>query len=292
MYEVRASRPEDVARQRELWKSAQINSDGYIEHFFTHYYRPELGYVMEEDGLVKAMLFLLPTVLRLPDGVQVKAPYIYALCTDPRERGNGLARKMIDRVADLQREEGAACLLLVPREASLFRYFENLGFQRVFSQRQVELSQSGLAPLPKGGSVDVIGVEEYNQLREGLLRGSCHVAYDDDVVAYQKSVARRAGGDLYRVIVDGIQGVAEAERVDDHHAIVKELLIPEEQRQRAITLVASMLPADRYMVRLPSFLGDYSGSYAQSFAVALWLNETLDQRWDNETNGYFGLAFV
>lgn len=291
MTEVRTSRPEEVARQKELWKRSFGDSDSYIDFYYEHYYRPERVYVLAEDDTVHAMLTLFPSTLYLPDGTTVSAPYIYALCTDPDQRGNGLARRLIYEVGRQQRALGASCLTLVPQEASLFRYFQSLGFERVFSQRQVELAQSRLAPLPADGSVDIIGVEEYNRIRERLLAGSCHVAYDDEVIAYQKGVAKWAGGDLYRVLVDGVEGVAEAERMDDHHAIMKELIIPEEQRQRAITLVASMLPADRYLVRLPSFLGDIAGSYAQAFGVALWLDEELAQRWDNETNGYLGLAF-
>lgn len=291
MIEVRTSRPEEIADQKRLWKSSFGDSDRYINFYYEHYYRPDRVYVLSDGGAVKAMLALFPAVLHLADDMQVSAPYIYALCTHPSERGNGLARQLIRQVAQIQKGKGAACLSLVPEEASLFRYFQTLGFERVFSQRQVELTQSRLVPLPENGSVDIIGVEEYNQIRERLLAGSCYVSYDDEVIAYQKGVAKQAGGDLYRVIVDGVEGVAEAERLDDHHAIMRELLIPERQRKRAITLVASMLPADRYLVRLPSFLGDISGSYAQAFAVALWLDEKLAQRWDNETNGYLGLAF-
>jgi len=291
MTEVRTSRPEEVARQKELWKRSFGDSDSYINYYYEHYYRPERVYVLEEDGMVKAMLNLFSSQLCLLDGTRVNAPYIYALCTDPDERGNGLARKLIYEVARIQKAQGASCLTMVPQEISLFRYFQTLGFERVFSQRQVELSQSRLVPLPENGSVDIIGVEEYNQIREQLLAGNCHVAYDDEVIAYQKGVARQAGGDLYRVLVDGFEGVAEAERIDDHHAIMKELLIPEAQRKRAITLVASMLPADRYLVRLPSYLGDISGSYAQPFGVALWLDRELAQQWNNETTGYLGLAF-
>ena len=101
MIQIRISRPEDVTRQRELWRLAFGDEGAYVDNFYRTYYRPERMLLLEEDGEVQAMTAWFDTTFVAPERGRYRAAYLYAVATYPEARGRGLAGQLLagaDRV--------------------------------------------------------------------------------------------------------------------------------------------------------------------------------------------------
>ncbi len=90
---------------------------------------------------------LLPLTLTEGRGL-----YLYALCTHPAERGQGLLRRLIEEAVAFARREGFFFLCLIPGDASLFEVYRRMGFTR---------------EIPLGASVTPRKTRDFYLFREG-----------------------------------------------------------------------------------------------------------------------------
>lgn len=289
MIEMRPARPEEIPRQKELWRLAFGDGEAYIDYFYAHAEAQVL--VLLEDGAVQTMTALYPVSVSLPGGGRASSAYIYALATHPEARQKGFGRFLLRYVDFHLKERGIDCVTIVPAEPSLHRFFAAAGFSECFATRKVELLPDMLAPPAPGDALSPVPPAEYDALREELLGGSLHVSYGPGLIAYQQGLSRMAGGDLYRLRVGEETGVAAAERPDGETLLVKELIVPRRAMDRAAALLAAALPARRYHLRTPPFWEGMAGSYLQAFAMVKWYRPELEKAWRDERRGYMGLGF-
>lgn len=291
MIEIRPARREEIQREKELWKLAFGDDDAYIDYFYAHRNAEEDTLVLLDDGKLDTMVALFPVTLRLPDGTSASSAYIYALATHPDARKKGFGRFILSYVDFYLKEKGLDCVTILPAEASLHRFFATTGFSECFSTRKVELLQYMAGTPGQGDVVEEISAAEYNRIREELLDGTFHIAYDAGVVEYQRGLSRMSNSGLCRLVVSGVEGCAAAEYFDEATVLVKELLIPAKQMVGAAALLAAQYPADRYHLRTPPFWDGLSGSYLQAFSMIKWYNKELEAAWRNQNKGYMGLGF-
>ena len=115
MLEIRPARPEEIPRQKELWKLAFGDDDAYIDYFYQHGEESQV-LVLLEDGVVWTMTALFPVTLTLPEGERLSSAYIYALATHPEARKKGFARFLLNYVDYYLQEAGKDCVAIVPAE--------------------------------------------------------------------------------------------------------------------------------------------------------------------------------
>ncbi|MBE6972577.1 MAG: GNAT family N-acetyltransferase [Ruminococcaceae bacterium] len=276
--QLRTSHIEDGPRLRELWKLAFGDDDAYIDHFFTRYYAPERMLVLEEDGQVQAMTAWFDMPLVFANGTRIAAAYLYAVATHPDCRGRGLAGQLLAFADDWLKEQGFDCVTTVPARPDLHVFFCRNGFVEAFAltQRQYSPNAAGMPAVLRA-----VGAEEYALLREGMLTGTDHVSYSRSALDYQRGVCQMSGGGLYRI---GERGCACVELAGDE-VFVKELLVPETERETAQVAIAQRYPAKRYWVR-----GPYTGQGEKwEFAMIKWLVAQSGQ--ELRKDAYLGLAF-
>lgn len=289
MIEIRPAKPEEMPRQRELWKLAFGDEDPYIDYFYTHKDAHQV-LVLLEDGVVYTMVALFPVTLTLPGGRTASSSYIYALATHPDTRKKGFGRFILSYVDFYLKSKGKDCVTIVPAEPSLHRFFTTTGFSECFATRKVELLQSMVEKPTEGSSLEPVSPEEYNHLRETLLAGSLHISYEDRLLAYQQGLSQMNGGDLFRLTVGNAVGIAAAEYLDDDTVMSKELLFPGKP-EAAAALIANRMPAIRYHLRSTPFREGISGSYLQAFAMVKWYDPQLEKEWRESPRGYMGFGF-
>lgn len=252
----RHSRAEDVPRLKELWRICFGDEWAYIDHCFANWYRPERVCVREDRGTVVSMLFTFPNELQM--GTQTcRASYVYAFCTDPAARGRGHGRALLAYAEQCAAREGCAAVTMVPEEGSLYEFYGTLGYRTAFFHRKITVARAS-----EGETFPFrpCGTGVYAARREALLAGRPHVSYPKEVLAYQQSLCRRNGGDLFA----WEDGVAAVER-DGDKLICKELLTPAPERAAAALL--ECLGARCAQVRLPAWEGT-----AERFGVIRWLD--------------------
>ena len=290
MIEIRIARPEEVQRQKELWKLAFGDEDAYIDYFYAHLDLCEM-LVLLEDGEIYTMVGLYPVTVALPGGGTASSAYIYALATHPDARKKGFGRFILSYVDFYLKEKGLDCVTIVPAEPSLHKFFGATGFSECFSTRKVELLRNMIGAVEPGDELEPCGALEYGRIREQLLAGSLHVSYGSGLIDYQRGLGDLAGGGLYKLTVSGVTGVTAVECLDSDTVLCKELVIPTKQMAGAAALVARKFPAVRYHLRTPPFWDGLSGSYLQAFGMVKWYDQALAKQWRDAKRGYMGLGF-
>lgn len=185
----------DLPRLKALWKEGFPDTDADIDRFFETVYPHATGFTAELDGVPAAALYALP--LTLTDGtVTERCAYLYAVSTAKAFRGQGLCRSLMAYAEQTLARRGFSHVLLVPGEPSLFGFYEALGY-RAQCCHKIETVP---APAP-GGDARAISAAQYGALRERLLSGTPHVAYDEFWL-------RLTGASFYELTLAGTTGCA------------------------------------------------------------------------------------
>ena len=154
-----------------LWGEAFGDSENAVRFFFEAF--PDcLSYVAEEHGEIVSMVHALPQIL----SPGTPAAYLYAVATGKAHQGKGLCRKLMAFAEDDLKKRGYACCVLTPGEASLFRFYERLGYETAFTRNRRAFS---------GGTP--ITAAEYAALREQSLTVP-HMVYDRRTLEYAAQV--------------------------------------------------------------------------------------------------------
>lgn len=287
MRTVRPSTPADIPAQRELWTLAFGDPAAYLDNFYDTYYRPERVLVLEEEGVVRSMTAWFDTTFVVPGRGAYRAAYLYAVATHPDCRGKGLAGKLLAGADEYFRSLSIPAVTTVPAEPSLHNFFGVNGFRECFRLSEGKLSPEEL-PTPSGEPVlRPLSPGEYGALREKLLAGRAHIAYPEDVLAYQAGCCRLSGGGLFGGETPEGPVCLCAEGAGNGLVIVKEYLGAPAAGRLALRDLSRAAPAERWLVREP--LSEASGG--RKFAMLKWLDPELDANWDWDSTAYLGLAF-
>lgn len=241
----RRTTPGDIAQLKTLWKRGFGDTDAEISRFFDAAYPHALGFAAEDGGALCAALYALPQTL-VVDEQQQRCAYLYAVTTAPESRGKGVCRTLMAYAEQQLQKQWFSCALLVPGEASLFGFYEALGYR---AQRAHDLQT--ITPPSARGVAQRIDLTAYAGLRETLLAGAPHVRYDANWLSY-------SGATFYALTLGGRIGCA-AVCPAPNGACVCELL-PNTGMLPALT---GALPQAPIRVRAPGG--------QQAFAMLKWL---------------------
>lgn len=288
MIEMRRAAPEERQAVARLWNRVFGDDEKFLDEFYRLCTPYEELMVLVEDGVLRTILCAPDITLRCPNGRQLKAGYMYALATDPAIRGRGFGKDMMRFGEVCLKGRGADCAILVPAEPSLFRFFDQLSYVPVFSHIRQVLSPDELPAPQPGDRLTPAAPTEYNAIRREQLAGQLYTDYGDDLVEFQQLLSRAAGGGIWRLELPGGIGCAAVEVVDDV-PVVKELLCPPEDIDRAASLLARQYPAPRCILRLPPWC-NREGERVTWGAVR-WLYDHPSPWCPPGEVGYLGLAF-
>ena len=280
MDQLRCSATADEARLRELWITAFGDGGAYLDNFFHNYYSPERVLVLERDGEVQAMTAWYPSAFHNADGTSSACAYLYAVATEPRFRGQGLAGRLLAYCDEYLREAGFDGVTTVPANPKLHEFFAGNGFRECFVQGEREILREDL-PADSGSKLISVTAEEYHAKRAELLAGTRYVALALDGIRYQQGASELSDGGLYRL--EGQDTLLCLEGVDESTAVVKELLGDAEGRRAALGALGTVAPSKQFFAREPEG--------AWQFGMLKWLTDERTAEWDWNSTAYLGFAF-
>jgi GNAT superfamily N-acetyltransferase len=284
MIELRASRPEEVPQLQELFQLCFGDGPESSGLYFHEFYRPQEYLILRADGQLRAMAGVLSLTLTEPDGRAVKAAYLYGVGTHPDCRGQGYAGQLL-RYADFYLHGKRDCLLTVPADGPLHGFYARFGFSEGFPLLEGEVTPR----VPLDGELSrPVDAGEYDELRERLLSGRCHVSYGA-LTGLQERLCAFSGGALLALNVNGVAGCAAVERWGET-ALCKELLIAPEGLAGAVALAAQAVYGERFLLRLPAD-SPWAGLQARPFGMVKWYDPIARRRWEGAQAPYLGLAF-
>ncbi|MDL2244625.1 GNAT family N-acetyltransferase [Parabacteroides sp. OttesenSCG-928-J18] len=116
---------------KELWRTCFHDPEDFITLYFDRVFKEEQAYTIERDGRIVSFLQVIPYTL-IWYGREIRMGYISGACTDPRERGKGLMRELLEKAFTGMRREGYDITGLIPAEPWLFDYYRAQGYTEVF----------------------------------------------------------------------------------------------------------------------------------------------------------------
>ncbi|MBR2937046.1 MAG: GNAT family N-acetyltransferase [Oscillospiraceae bacterium] len=148
-----------IADLRALWQQAFGDSEETLDAFFATGFSPDRCHYLTENGVIVSTLYWFDCQLN-----GQKLAYLYAVATDERYRGRGLARRLMTQTHAILKEKGYAGSILVPGSKELFDMYEKLGYRTVSSVKEFS-SQQGSAPV----ALRQINAGQYAVLRRQYL---------------------------------------------------------------------------------------------------------------------------
>ena len=129
--------PSDTAPLRALWKEAFGDPDSFLDAFFSVGYHPSRCRQLSVDGKLAAMLYWFDCTL-----ANARIAYLYAIATDSAFQKKGYCHALMDDTHRHLAQLGYAGTVLVPQSASLFAFYEKMGY-RAFGGLQKFTCQAG-----------------------------------------------------------------------------------------------------------------------------------------------------
>jgi len=142
-----------------LWKEAFGEYDGFWELFLRTGFLPDHCRCITENGQVIAGLYWFDCSC---SGDTIA--YVYAVVTDPKHRGRGLCRKLMEDVHTLLENQGYASVMLVPADDGLRQMYRKMGYEDCTIVGELSCNAGETAV-----EIRSIGMEEYAALRRKLL---------------------------------------------------------------------------------------------------------------------------
>lgn len=149
----------EVQQLLQLWKAVFGEYDGFWELFRDVAFLTDHSRCITENGQVTAGLYWFDCCC-----AGDKIAYIYAVVTDPRHRGKGLCRKLMEDVHRILKEQGYASAMLVPADEGLRNMYQKMGYDDCTSVEK-RACEAGEHPV----EIRTVGIEEYASLRRKFL---------------------------------------------------------------------------------------------------------------------------
>lgn len=239
----RLAKREDLPKLTALWHTCFGDTPQEIGEFWSALF-DRIRVFMAASG--EAMLCALPVQLVDDGGEICPAAYLYAVCTAPEARGQGLCAGLMAYGEDFLKNEGVSLCCLVPSSRELFSFYEKLGYQTVFYHDRYTISAQTAR-----GNITKITPEAYQNLRQLQLYGN-FIDYDLWLLSWQQHLCKSSGAGLYRIETADTVCCAAAEKHGESLCI-KELLpdCPEAASALAACLGCSQVCVRTQNGRLP-----------------------------------------
>jgi GNAT superfamily N-acetyltransferase len=299
MSEILTRHPEtdEIPLLKSLWSSVFGNIG--IDAFFCLFFKPELCVVIEQNGSLAAMGYLIPsgnikTVSNSSWNERlIKCAMIYSVGTLPEYRSMGLGTIIVNKLINLAGESGYDSVVLCPSEDGLFEYYGN----RTKLRDWFYVNESVLTKPPVGKPTVLptnVSIDEYMSVRENLPAEIIYIQQEEKHFKYQLDLCNELGGGLFRIG----DFYAVIERQSKTVVWVKELLMPDNGMNshnviysdidftKALASVAHMFPADEYMIRTLAKSGT-----GQRFGMLNLCGSVPELLEKNEFAPWYGMAF-
>lgn len=124
---IRFAQSDDLPEIRSLWDQCFPDESGFNDYFFERIFSFSDTLLYLVDGVIAAMVQMLPYTLHL-HGKYEPVTYIYGACTHPNFRRRHLMSKLLSYTFEWDRSHGRKASLLIPQEDWLFAFYRPFGY--------------------------------------------------------------------------------------------------------------------------------------------------------------------
>ena len=252
----------EIPALRNIWDDV-FGSEG-LDSFFFRFYDPNHCVVAEFEKIPAASGYLVPFgTIKFNNDISEEIPcaMIYSVAVLPEYRSMGLGTAVVNELICRARKYGFPAVVLCPSDDGLFEYYRNRTELVDWFYTDDIIVKNISAGSCNGLLTPVnINTTDYNFIREELLKETVHIKHDLKIMEYQEDFCTESGGGLFQIG----DYCTVVERQSENTVWIKELLAPAEIKNNktideavtdVIYAISSLFPADRYLIRLPSFYG-------------------------------------
>ncbi|MBT9155795.1 MAG: hypothetical protein DDT37_00763 [Firmicutes bacterium] len=249
-YAERSSRQELT----DLWLSCFAERKAAVDLFFTHRFHPQNTLVLRIDGLITAMLHMLPGEILTETG-PVPAHYIYAAATAPAFRGQGLMGQLMVRAEQEGAERGDHYAFLLPADTGLYGFYGKHGFTRFFKTTFCEVSRHELESMVTACGTHALNVAALPQLlkatRDTYVASSPGSAiWSEQAIDYAVRYTAFYGGRLVTAETNGRIAYALCSATYAGQCEVLEFAASPRDEGNLCAAILHAVPAENYRFRL------------------------------------------
>lgn len=279
---IRLSETNDIINIINLWNEAFGDSEKEIRFFLENKYVPENTIILEEDGKIASMLFLLEGKMHINNS-EYPSYYLYAACTSKEFRGRGYMSDLLkeaNRVAAIRNKD---FICLMPGEKSLFDFYEKHGYKTVFNKKLLTLNKEEYNLICDSKTDFNVNFHELRNKAFSKFdffewdNPSVKFALDHNEMYMGKSVLSCNGYCLY----NESGGVAT----------VKEFAFTEQNFEYGVGLLLSCSNSQSFVITLPS---NYSVAYDKCeivpSAMLYSVSKRAEKAAENLSDAYLGLT--
>lgn len=198
MITIRVSEDSDRKQQTALWLSCFGDTKQGVDAFYGNCGKTARSLVALDGETLVSMLYLLPAALKI-GGRTFSAEYVFAACTAPDYRGQGIMARLLEKAARSAEENGTDYLFLVPAEPSLYDYYRKFGYQTAFYKKALCFNREEAEERAKEAAfVTDCTPHALLTARDKALQNESFVRWNTDVLGYFLDAHRLYGGKLIR----------------------------------------------------------------------------------------------
>lgn len=193
---VRFAQSADVPAMSAIWANAFGDSAEYISFFMNERLPSSAALVLEERGVVKSQLFLLPGNMSV-SGAVVPSLYLYAAATERDSRGRGFMALLIEAAKEYAADGGFHYITLVPSGGGLYGYYSRFDFHGAFGYRLLSFRRAELENLSDGTAKNhILTAFEMSEIRNKGLSGFDAFIWDENAVSFASEQHALSGGKI------------------------------------------------------------------------------------------------
>lgn len=234
---IRRAEAADLPALQALWETVFGDPPEFILAFFAHFPPEVSGWVVSRDAKICSAAYLLTGNRLRCGGQSYPCAYVYAVATPEVQRGNGYASRLMRHFSQMADARGFV-LYTRPAEPGLFAWYRDvMDASGIGAGREITVPHDPCCAtnLP----VRMAGAAEYAKLREARLTGVPHVALSESFLTLQSECS---------ALLQVGDGCAVAE-CGDGVLLIKELLVPEAQRDAAVQALLQRFSRNTALVR-------------------------------------------
>lgn len=231
---LRPTEPTDLEAVAGLWESAFHDPAALVRALLTAGGLLGRGMAAVVDGAPVSVMFAFPGL----DLGGRSAAYLYALCTRPDLRGQGLGSRVLEALTERCFGGGSELVFLSPADAGLDRWYrERLGMAALGGVSDIPLALPAGAP----GLCEPASVADYLRARHGMT---------ESLLRAQTMLLEAEGGGLFRLTLSAGAALACVQPTR-RGLLILELLCSPGVRTEALQTLAAYFSAKRLLLRSP-----------------------------------------
>ncbi|MBQ2904420.1 MAG: GNAT family N-acetyltransferase [Clostridia bacterium] len=249
---IRLSEKNDINGMISLWNEAFGDAENEICFFLDNKYISENTLIIEENGKIASMLFLLEGNMRIK-AVSYPSYYLYAACTAEEFRGRGFMAELLAEANRIAFSRGKDFICLMPGEKSLFEFYEKHGYVTAFSKKILTVKRKDC---DYSSEFRKIAVNDYQKLRNNAFSEFDYFEWDNRSVEFAFSHNRMYSGQS----LETCKGYV-LYNIKDDTASVKEFAFADKNCMYGLSSLFSASGCNKAVICLPvdykSEIGEY-----------------------------------